>query len=36
MTQHSARPIFKHLPFIILILAQLTFGLFTFRDYGLT
>ena len=33
MTQ---RPIYKHLPFILLILAQLTFGLITFRDFGLT
>jgi hypothetical protein len=35
MTQ-SSRPIYKHIPFILLILAQLTFGLLTFRDYGLS
>jgi hypothetical protein len=33
MTQ---RPIYKHIPFFILILALLIFGLFTFRDYGLS
>ena len=33
MTQ---RPIYKHIPFILLILAQLTFGLLSFRDYGLS
>ena len=33
MTQ---RPSYKHIPFILLILAQLTFGLLTFRDYGLS
>ena len=33
MTQ---RPLAKHLPFILLILALLLFGLFTFRDYGLS
>jgi hypothetical protein len=33
MTQ---RPIYKHIPFILLILALLTFGLSTFRDYGLS
>ncbi len=34
MTRPS-HPIYKHVPFILLILAQLAFGLFTFRDYGL-
>jgi hypothetical protein len=33
MTQ---RPLTKHIPFILLILALLTFGLFSFRDYGLS
>lgn len=33
MTQ---RPIYKHIPFILLILVQLTFGLLSFRDYGLS
>lgn len=28
-------PVHKHIPFIVLLLALLAFGLFTFRDYGL-
>ncbi len=37
MTQASAaRRLTPHLPFVILLLAQLTVGLFTFRDYGLS
>jgi hypothetical protein len=35
MTQ-PPRPIKKHIPFILLILALLTFGLTTFRTYGLS
>ncbi|MBV6394671.1 MAG: hypothetical protein HFACDABA_00237 [Anaerolineales bacterium] len=32
----TSRPFLKHIPFILLILALLLFGLFTFRDYGLS
>ncbi|GIK08451.1 MAG: hypothetical protein JETCAE02_08110 [Anaerolineaceae bacterium] len=35
MTQ-PARPIYRHISFILLLLAQLVFGLFAFRDYGLS
>lgn len=35
MTQ-PARPVYKHTPFILLLLAQLVFGLSAFRDYGLS